>query len=150
MKLLSFFKNLFKKKIKAEEPRLVIRPGLPLIPERVPLVFGVTPPKEEEPNTPEELDFINSYQKSCTVCRFAVHDAGLDDSEEVICTLNPNKPITKNLLDTCESQEPKYAKMKIVVDRGHLMEYDSDKAMPGKSNKIPDLAIEKIGEEQWQ
>jgi len=63
-------------------------------------------------------------EKTCAICKYANHDPGLGDREDVICTLKPNEPKLVLTNDTCLSHESKYANIKIMYDGGMLMEYD--------------------------
>ena len=89
-------------------------------------------------------------QKSCAVCTYANHDPSLGDSDDVICIVNPNKPKLVPSNDTCLKHESKYKGLKVIIDKGHLMEYDSEKTFGTKRDRIPDEAITDIGEEEWQ
>lgn len=149
MKIVDYFKSLFKKKNKEEEKGLIIQKGLPPIDERTPLVSVFTN-TEIKVESEEEKVLIAQYMKSCSVCKFALHHEGLEDLDEVLCTVDPNRPTTKKLQDTCLKHQPKYKNIKVLVDKPHLMEYDSGKAIVSRQDQIPDRAIIEIGEDQWQ
>lgn len=91
--------------------------------------------------------------RSCSVCKFAKHDNNLGETKEVICILDPNKPVLKPGDDTCLKHELKYKNLKVIIDKGTLLEYDSDKASSrepsgflGRETK----GVKEIGEEEWQ
>lgn len=150
MKFLNFFKNLFKKKEKEEQKKeegLIIETGLPDIPSRIPLVFPVNSRIKNEEATTNSVE--NNHLRTCSLCKFAVHDPELGEIKEIICTLDPVKPILQKLDYSCLDYKARYQNIKVIVDNGHLMEYDSEKTGKVKSNIIPDKAIEIIGEEQW-
>jgi len=74
-------------------------------------------------------------EKTCAVCKYANHDPSLGDREEIICTLNPIKPDLKPTNDTCLQHELKYKSLKIIEDKGTLLEYDSDTRSDKKISK---------------
>lgn len=137
-------KGFFKKK--EPEKGLIIEKGLPDIPSRVPLVSsGLSITKEPTVNQDETSKIL----KSCSVCKLAIHDENLTDLRSIICTLNPNKPVIKESEDTCSSHEPKYKNLKVIVDKGTLLEYDSEKTFSA-GVELKNKDITNIGEEEWQ
>jgi hypothetical protein len=89
--------------------------------------------------------------KSCAVCKFAKHDVTLEDAEldQVICTVDPVKPVLKNIDDTCLRHELKYKNLKVIVEKSFLQEYDPNTdSVNLNSNKIPNA--KEIGEKEWQ
>lgn len=69
---------------------------------------------------------VVAVEKTCAVCKYANHDPSLGDREEVICTINPNKPDLRATNDTCLQHKLKFKSIKIIQDTGTLMEYDPD------------------------
>ena len=149
--------NLFKKvreffggKPKAQG--LIIQPGLPAIDARRPLVCPPTHP-QLKPKTAEEEAMVQEFLNSCSVCKFGLHDPNLDDLRSVLCTKNPNKPEVVLLQNTCLEHISKYPKIKVIVDKGTLLEYDSDRAstkVPKGFNVGSNSGIKEIGESEWQ
>jgi len=151
--MFEFITDFFKFKKKKEIKKPAVR-TLPAIDPRRPLVETT----EEESLILDSLLLIadsimeekEKISRSCAVCKFAKHDETLGERKEVICTVDPNKPQLKDSDDTCLKHELKYKGLKIIVDKGMLMEYDSEKAFSVKGDRIPETAITNIGEEEWQ
>ena len=144
IRLTNFIKKLFR-----EEPKLIITrtQQLPEIDERKPLVVTsqASTPKlyyNENQTAAQETQI----QKSCAVCKFAVHDENLEDLKSILCTVDPNKPGVKANSETCSQHISKYPNLKVFVDNDNLMEYDSANNNPNK-DRAKTLSI---GEEQWQ
>jgi len=134
---------------KPKERGLIIQPGLPVIDARAPLV---APPLQRVAVTKQTYEEEEKILKSCAVCRFAKHDENLNDLMSVVCTLDPNKPDIKLADDTCLSMESKYPKLKVIVDKGTLLEYDSERAnsrTPKGFNTGSTSGITEVGEDQW-
>lgn len=162
--LLEKIANLFRKKAVVKEQGLIIERGLPDIPSRTPLVKtggldtteankrlqDIMAQTQGKRQVVAEASLEKEFAQ-CFLCKYAIHDPGFNDIKEIVCTLVPTKPVTKKLHESCESHVPKYNNIKIIADKGHLMEYDSEKAgFKVSKDNIPDKAIQEIGEDQWQ
>lgn len=147
----SLFQNSKKKRMEELKQKRTSVPVLPQIDPRRPLV---APDEGESAILSAVLSLATEQEgkilRSCAVCKFASHDETLGDRKEIICTLDPNQPKLKDSDDTCLKHELKYKGLKIIADKGTLLEYDSEKAFSIKGDKIPDTAISNIGEEEWQ
>lgn len=112
-------------------------------------------------NTQEVLDIKSDslqleaqrIEKSCAVCKFAIHciPVGADEeANEVTCTVNPTYPCMKKLDDTCLKHQPKYKNLKILIEKDVLQEYDTEKIGYPLFNKIDNLPqLTPIGVEEW-
>jgi hypothetical protein len=153
MKFFKRVRDFFCKK-KPEEKGLIYNTR-PEIPARVPIVnkpMMIEAGLGVDVNNETRL----SIETSCSLCKFAVHDTSLDDMKSVICTVNPNKPIITTLDYTCPKHKPKYGNLKVIVDKGTLLEYDTEEAntraqpITGQERTYKDAGIKEIGEEEWQ
>lgn len=147
---MKFFKKVRDFFRRPKEQGLIITPGLPHIDARTPLV---TAPKPYViPNMPKSTASViataaqEKVSKSCTVCKFAMHDPNLTDTRTVICTVDPNKPKMTPTDDTCLHHESKYPGLKVIIDKGTLLEYDSEGNDPTKERTNTKI----IGEKEWQ
>lgn len=149
---MSFFKKVREFFGGKPEPQgLIIQPGLPAIDARRPIVCPPTHP-ELKPKTAEDEAMVQEFLNSCSVCKFGLHDPNLDDLSSVLCTLDPNKPKVVLLQNTCLEHISKYPKIKVIVDKGTLLEYDSDRAdtrTPKGYSTGGSKGIIEIGEEEW-
>lgn len=96
----------------------------------------------------EKNKLIQKIQKSCAVCKFSIPDPQLDDELQIICSVDPNNPVTKSSEDTCLKHRLRYKNLKIIVEDEHLMEYDTKNQPIPKSNTIADAKT--IGANEWQ
>lgn len=67
---------------------------------------------------------MSGIEKTCAICKYANHDPSLGERPEVICTISPNEPKLKDTNDTCLNHVSKYKSIKIIEDKGTLLEYD--------------------------
>jgi len=145
-KIINFLRKLFKK----EEKKLIIQKNisLPEIDPRRPIVFYDE--KEEPSSSSLEIEKQKeAIAKTCKLCKFAKFDDD-DFNKYIICTLNPNNPTMKEETDTCLQHEPKYKNLKIILDKGMLLEYDSKVAKINNNYSQTEIGIQEIGEKEWQ
>lgn len=83
----------------------------------------------------------------CSVCEYAYHAPSLGDREEVVCTYNMVDPHLFACTYLCDKFKSKYNNLKLVEDKGVLLEYDTETASRPTGSSIPE-AIE-IGEKEW-
>jgi len=93
-------------------------------------------------------DLVLKIEKSCALCKFAKLDEQLDDEALVLCTVNPSNPCTKDVGDTCLKHTPRYKNLKVIVEKDHLMEYDTEGKNVPSPTSIPNTRT--IGESEWQ
>lgn len=141
----SAFLKAFKEDTDKKQGKLIIQKGLPPIDNRAPLVQADKEEKKEE-NTEE----VEKISKTCSLCKHANHCVDSFDFDTVTCELHDKEV---SLDHTCKDHEPKYPNLKVIMDTGTLLEYDSENAKEKKpagfTSPLKQKGIEEIGEDKW-